>query len=135
MSENNCVLKLEHLVFDECSFVRDGFKNENELMIKFGFQYENQSEENFVVRVAVEGQKEKEYRFVVRASGYFKCSTDTPNRDIIVKNNATAIVFPYVRSQITLLTAQPEVDPVALPPFNIAKMVEDSVGKQGESIQ
>lgn len=104
-------------------------------MIKFGFQYENQSEENFVVRVAVEGQKEKEYRFVVRASGYFKCSTDTPNRDIIVKNNATAIVFPYVRSQITLLTAQPEVDSVALPPFNIAKMVEDSVGKQGESIQ
>lgn len=26
MSENDCVLKLEHLVFDECSFVRDGLK-------------------------------------------------------------------------------------------------------------
>ena len=33
--------------------------------------------------------------------------------------------MPYLRSEVSLLTAQPEVECVVLPPFNINKMMED----------
>lgn len=39
------------------------------------------------------------------------------------KNRAVAIVMPYIRSEVSLLTAQPGVDPVVLSPFNIAEMM------------
>ena len=54
------------------------------------------------------------------------CSQEN-DRDAIIHQNAVAILFPYVRSQITLLTSQPEVDSIVLPPVNIAKMVEDAM--------
>ena len=50
--------------------------------------------------------------------------------NILIQQNAIAIVFPYIRSQISLLTAQPEVDPVILPPMNIAQMVKESIENQ-----
>ena len=73
------------------------------------------------------GTKENEYKFVVRASGYFNVGEDIENRSAIIQQNAVAIIFPYIRSQISLLTAQPEVDPIVLQPFNIAQMVEDAM--------
>ena len=45
-------------------------------------------------------------------------------RDLINKN-AVAILMPYLRSELTLLTAQPDTDSVVLPPFNINKMFEN----------
>lgn len=39
------------------------------------------------------------------------------------KNNA--ILMPYLRSEVSLLTAQPETDCVVLPVFNINKMLEE----------
>ncbi|MBQ6986660.1 MAG: protein-export chaperone SecB, partial [Oscillibacter sp.] len=78
------------------------------------------------------GTKEGEYEFTVEASGYFTMQ-GTPvdltteqkpvGIDILSKQNATAIIFPYIRSQISLLTAQPELEPVILPPLNIGAMV------------
>ena len=36
-----------------------------------------------------------------------------------LKPNAIAIIFPYLRSQISLLTTQPNMLPVVLPAMNI----------------
>ncbi|MBQ7680648.1 MAG: protein-export chaperone SecB [Oscillibacter sp.] len=126
------VLALNHLVFDHLSFRRKGFKNENELKFSFGFRFDSQSETQFVNHVRVVGTKEGEYEFTVEASGYFTMQ-GTPvdltteqkpvGIDILSKQNATAIIFPYIRSQISLLTAQPELEPVILPPLNIGAMV------------
>lgn len=46
-----------------------------------------------------------------------------------MRQNAVAILFPYIRSQISLLTAQPETTPIVLPPLNIAQLVEDAMKK------
>ena len=45
--------------------------------------------------------------------------------DAIIQQNAVAIVMPYIRSEISLLTAQPGVDSVVLPSFNIAEMMSE----------
>lgn len=34
--------------------------------------------------------------------------------------------MPYMRSQISLLTAQPDTDCVVLPPFNVNEMLDQS---------
>ena len=68
--------------------------------------------------------KKDEYSFEFQASGFFsyKGNGDDP----IIQQYAVAIVMPYIRSQVSLLTAQPGVDPIVLPPFNIVEMMNES---------
>lgn len=119
--ENNCILKLNHLLFDEITFNRVNFKSKNDLQVEFGFSFNKREYGEFVSSIRIIGTKKDEYNFVVRASGYFQISEAVEDSDILIQQNAIAIVFPYIRSQISLLTAQPEVDPVILPPMNIAQ--------------
>lgn len=119
--ENNCILKLNHLLFDEITFNRVNFKSKNDLQVEFGFSFNKRENGEFVSSIRIIGTKKDEYNFVVRASGYFQISEAVEDSDILIQQNAIAIVFPYIRSQISLLTAQPEVDPVILPPMNIAQ--------------
>ena len=128
--ENNCILKLNHLLFDEITFNRFNFKSKNDLQVEFGFSFNKREYGEFVSSIRIIGTKKDEYNFVVRASGYFQISEAVEDSDILIQQNAIAIVFPYIRSQISLLTAQPEVDPVILPPMNIAQMVKESIENQ-----
>ena len=128
--ENNCILKLNHLLFDEITFNRVNFKSKNDLQVEFGFSFNKREYGEFVSSIRIIGTKKDEYKFVVRASGYFQISEAVEDSDILIQQNAIAIVFPYIRSQISLLTAQPEVDPVILPPMNIAQMVKESIENQ-----
>lgn len=45
--------------------------------------------------------------------------------DSIIQQNAVAIVMPYFRSEVSILTAQPGVESVVLPPFNIIEMMNE----------
>ena len=134
MNESDCVLKLNHLVFDELSFRRKNFQSENDIHFEFGFNFEQRGDVDFVAPLQIKGIKENEYDIGARASGYFTLN-DAANYDFLtLRQNAVAIVFPYLRSQISLLTAQPEVKPVIIPPMNIAQMVEDTLKAQSESL-
>lgn len=42
--------------------------------------------------------------------------------------NAIAIIFPYMRSQVTLMTAQPNLPPIVLPPININALLKSKNG-------
>ena len=55
MDANNCVLKLNHLVFDEISFRRTGFRKNNALNVEFGFGFEERNDGEFVSRLRVIG--------------------------------------------------------------------------------
>lgn len=133
--ENNCILKLNHLLFDEITFNRVNFKSKNDLQVEFGFSFNKREYGEFVSSIRIIGTKKDEYNFVVRASGYFQISEAVEDSDILIQQNAIAIVFPYIRSQISLLTAQPEVDPVILPPMNIAQMVKESIENQHKTVR
>lgn len=75
----------------------------------------------------IEGNKQDEYTVLVRASGYFVLDESSEYDRLILRQNAAAIVFPYMRSQLSLLTAQPEVDPLILQPVNIAQLVKETL--------
>lgn len=127
---NNCVLRLDHLVFDKISFKREGFANENRVKYRFGFGFQETGERNFAAHIEVKAKKKDEYAVVICASGYF--TAEGGDKGLLMRQNAVAIIFPYIRSQISLLTAQPEMAPLVLPPLNIAQMVEESEREAAE---
>lgn len=128
LEKNQCVLTLNHLIFDNMRFERKGFANKKAPKFQFGFDFETREDQEFIVHVEVRGKKSKEYKFKVTASGYFTLHGSS-DQDLMMRQNAVAILFPYIRSQISLLTAQPETTPIVLPPMNIAQLVEDAMKK------
>ena len=55
-----------------------------------------------------------------------RIATTTSSR----KKNTVAILFPYVRSAFTLLTAQPGMEPVVLPALNINALIDELERKE-----
>lgn len=60
-------------------------------------------------------------------SGVFelKAKLEPNQQEIIITKNTMAILFPYLRSQVTLLTTQPDVEPVNLPVININALLQN----------
>ena len=119
------VLQIPRVVFDEISFVRKGFKTESS---EIGFQFEQNIEKvedsryNVSLRAAV--SKDDEYNATVQITGFCIVNENDPNKDQLLKENAAAILFPYIRAELTLITAQPETDSLVLPVINISTMLQ-----------
>ena len=126
--EVGSALCLDKLVFDKIEFKRTGMKNESEIEFNLGIAInKKQDEEIYKVTLSLNGNKEKEYTLEIILSGYFDDNekTDDKLKRAMINQNAVAIIMPYLRSQVSLVTAQPEVDCVVLPPFNIIKMMSE----------
>ena len=48
-------------------------------------------------------------------------------REFIVKNNTVAIMFPYIRAEISTLTQQPFLKAVVIQPYNITELTKDCI--------
>ncbi len=63
-----------------------------------------------------------------KVSVFVKCiakfRTTQENKGLIEKN-AIAIMFPYIRSYISIITTQPGMTPIVLPAMNIVAMLND----------
>lgn len=126
MGDFNSILTLQKMVFDRIEFDRKGFKNTRELKFELQVQIGLDESDTYKVTLVLNGTKQDEYNIVISLSGFFKVEGQDKLEDKIVQNliskNAVAILMPYLRSELTLLTAQPDTDSVVLPPFNINKM-------------
>lgn len=128
MAEINSALIMRKLVFDKISFERKGFKKDSELTYELQVQIGRSEKDDYKVTLTLKGDKADEYSFVISLSGFFRLDKTEALEDKIMKElinkNAVAILMPYLRSEVTLLTAQPDTDSVVLPPFNINKMMD-----------
>lgn len=131
MKKNNSILVMDKLQFDKIFFKRVGLKNEEST---FGFDMEvvikkNTALDLYKVTIVMEGQKAEEYRLNITLTGFFSFDNSEDGeieigiKNDLIEKNAVAIIMPYLRSQISLLTAQPNVECVVLPPFNINNML------------
>ena len=55
----------------------------------------------------------------------FRTKLEQEKKDIIITKNAVAILFPYLRSQVTRMTAQPDIEPVVIPAININALLKN----------
>lgn len=122
------VLKITHVVFDEISFKRLGFQNKKERETKFGIgkHVEKISSGKYQVSLSARVVRENEYEAEVSVTGYCEIPEDAPYKDRLLNENAIAILFPYVRAELTLLTAQPETEPLVIPAVNINAMLRQT---------
>ena len=121
------ILRLDDLSFEKISFERIGPKNDNEedhkISVRIG---ENSEEKVFRVVLSIKTFKKEEYNTEISLSGIFSFNQEIDNdekRDFI-RSNAIAIMMPYMRSELTLLTSQPGVNPIVLPPFNVQALLK-----------
>ena len=126
MNNYSSVLTLTKMVFDKIEFERKGFKNENELKFRLQVQIGKNRENAYKVTLVLEGDKKDEYELQISLTGFFEIQNPDELSDstvqALIEKNAVAILMPYLRSEVTLLTAQPETESVVLPTFNINKL-------------
>ncbi len=119
------ILKLDELYFSDIVFNRkDSFSDysENDVDIGFGKHYDVDGN-SLNVKLAVRACLKEHFDLNVVVSAKFSVSGEGTKPDMFVKN-AIAIMFPYIRSEITLLTSQPNLKPIMIPPVNINSLIE-----------
>lgn len=128
MDNFNSTLTLQKMVFDRIEFDRKGFRNAEELKFELQVQIGLGGDSTYRVTLVLNGTKQDEYDIAISLSGFFKVEGQEDLEDKMVQDlinkNAVAILMPYLRSELTLLTAQPDTESVILPPFNINKMLD-----------
>lgn len=132
LKPENSMLKISPVVFDKISFERLGFCNKDanvQTEFKLSYSVKELGENDFCVTLGATATRKEEYVAAVTISGYCEIDSgfsDNEERKSLLTQNAIAILFPYIRSEMTLLTAQPEVEPIVWPVMNILAMMEQA---------
>ena len=117
------ILKLNGIHFNELSFKRrdstDSVIDDCELTRKIvDIDVDNFTVElNFKLSTSI-------FEMSISLEGKFNIvCEDALMKERLKKNNTISILFPYIRSEVTLLTSQPEMTPVIIPPINILSLI------------
>ena len=127
--EVKSVLVLRKTLIDKLSFERfsnDVSKINEEGTITFHHQINPVDKNIFKVSLGITLLSELQYNISVQISGLFELTEESVMGKKLLTNNAVAILFPYMRSQLTLLTSQPGFEPVVLPIMNINALLNDN---------
>ena len=121
-------LILEKIEITESTFRKKDFSlDELELGVRVEHSVENIGEDEYEIVLNTTVSDENENVYVnVRVKAIFR--TQQKNMDMLEKN-IIAIIFPYIRSYISIITTQPGMPPIVLPAMNIIAMVNDQKGK------
>lgn len=122
---------MDRLYFNKLHFSRTDDKIiADDLKIQFTKSYNfNDDHTICIVGLGCTVKSKDDQKINLEASiiGHFACVDASPElRDNLLKKNSIAILFPYLRSQISLLTTQPELSPITLPPMNIEAVFENA---------
>lgn len=124
--------KIEYISFN----LNKEFKNENEneSEVDFGLQVGvNISDDNKQAEVSLKldiynkDSKEAPFKLTASITGWFSTDDDIDVDKYIqfCKVNATAILFPYLRSAVTDITKISNVQPLVLPLVNVYNLIKN----------
>lgn len=128
IDEAKSILTLKNTIIDKLSFER--FSDEvNEIdeegEISFNHSIRQLEESTFKVSLNVSIISELKYDIRAQISGIFTISEHSSLGKKVLEKNTIAILFPYLRSQLTLLSSQPGFKPIILPIMNINGLMSD----------
>lgn len=116
-------LKMESFYFLECFISRNAIIENGALTMDLEKEINELDDGKYSVKLTLIVNKEKKDLNVrVVAEGMF--SMDNSDAELvrsIMNTNAVAIMFPFIRSQVSLLTTQPGMTPIIIPPINTTK--------------
>lgn len=123
--DKNCVLSLHDVYTEEIVLERkDNYsKKDSELSFKIGYSFNEGFDDKFkiTIRVKISDTKNDSLNLSISVSGIFEYKN---NNELKLTKNAIAILFPYVRSSLTNITAQSGLEPLILPTINFNALLE-----------
>ena len=126
------VLNLERISFGEIQYYRDVNAEIGSVDYEMNFTKRIESTEDGkkhrVTLTANLHSKVKDLmKLKVTVVGFFYCECEDESlKNTLVNDNTIAILFPYLRSQISLVTTQPDLLPITFPPMNIVAMFHEN---------
>ena len=125
IKSSESVLKLKRIYFKELNFSREDVEKSN-IDVEVEKNQSTDNEYEITLNLSIANSEEK-YTVNVSIVGVFEFSenADEVTKNIIIEKNTISILFPYVRSQVTLRTSQPDIKPMIIPPLNINNLIKN----------
>lgn len=130
--DTNSVLQMLDLFFSSISFKQKKEKT-GELKLSINHSIDRQKNNNddslfrVIITTTIEDDQ-KQLQLKVETVGIFKImdtTLDDETKQTLISLNTVAIMFPYIRSEIAILTAQPGIVPIQIPIVDVNKLVRD----------
>ena len=140
MRENDSVLKMKDLYFSKFSFMNNREQKSIHVQIKHNARYESIEEDDNARRVVIDTvvlNEESKNILSLQTVGIFAIQNDKKDAkldddtiEFILSRNTLAIMFPFIRSQIVLLTTQPGMSPILMQQINVNSMNFTKINKE-----
>lgn len=129
LDNSKSILTLNKVIIDKLIFER--FSDDvNKIMFDSGITFKHKinkvTENTFKVSFGIKITEDMKYNIDAQISGYFSVQDQSDLGEKLLKNNTVAILFPYLRSQLTLLSSQPGFEPIILPVMNITELMREN---------
>jgi len=142
--QSRCSLKFTDYKLERIYFEENPTYKKKDGMIPLALtlerRVENMTETQFTLTISVilfASPKENNYPFTLetRVLGFFEVEKNTAVnfKDKLIETNASAILFPYVRSIISQVTLMANTDKtLILPPMNFVEMMREEEEQKNE---
>lgn len=119
-------LRMEDFYFVEASIKRKKDISKGEYTADLQSEIKNIADHQYRVILTLRIEKEELKICVVASADFTNLSSELEYEleKKVIRVNTVAIMFPFIRSQVTLLTSQPGMTPIVLPAINTAKFAE-----------
>ena len=130
MPTAECKLQLHDLYFSKFDFSLSREDRNVEYNTSFKIEYAVGKSDDSKVKVTIDTNitnKTNTLKLNLQTVALFsieKGEMDNTLYEQLMKQNTVAIVFPFIRSQVSLLTTQPGIQPILIPPINVAALIE-----------
>ena len=123
---NNSKLNIHNLYFSKIIFEKSVDKKDNSYSVDYNVT--GVAQKNGCVEVTIDTKingTNQEISLLVQTIGVFSVDNDVEDeiKDFILKNNSVAYMLPIIRNQVLLLTSQPNMEPILLPPVDVTELV------------
>ena len=128
-------LEMKNLCFTKILFEQtQNGQNEKKIKFNISVEYEQKTEKNILVRlIANITEESNSININVVEQADFELVNaemlDNEAKNNILKVNTIAILMPYMRSQIAILTAQPGMNSLQIPIIDASILAKNAVSK------
>jgi len=132
LDKGESILKLLHLYVDEMNYkgTEKLDDDDGEVSMRYSRDIFVAQDGAHAVRLGVEGNYANGATFCIFIVGIFKIeASESISEEMtatLYQDNTVAIMFPFLRTQLSLLTTQPGISPIIIQPMNIVKLFSEA---------
>lgn len=130
--KNTSSLKMENLTIDEITFNRNKLINSKNLNVDFKTNFIYNGDKDCMVTLigqvkTKEDANELSLMVKISARFYFEENEeiDADTVKFLMERNTVSILFPFLRSTISTITCQPNLQPIIIPPMNVNDLLNE----------